>query len=125
MTSEPSNSTPLRRLSWVAGILACLVVVVWWPGCRQYPPVSSRENLDLIKLVYAACNTRNSARLANAERRLEIATRQHAITPDEESAFRKILGLARAGDWKTAESAAFQFAKDQVGQGKVIARGQD
>ena len=39
------------------------------------------------------------------------------MSPAEQEAFAKIIGMAKAGDWERAEKAAFKFAQDQVGQG--------
>lgn len=113
--SENEATTP-RRLYSVAGLLAVLVAVVWWPGCRQYPPATSRDNLDLIKLVYTACNTRSEKRLDLAERRIDEAVRSGEMSPEEETSFRKIVGWAKEGRWQAAEQAAFRFAQDQIGQ---------
>lgn len=108
----------MKRLIGVAGILAVLVAVVWWPGCRQYPSVTSRENLDLIKLIYTACNTRNPKRLAAAHERIDKAARAGELSAAEEAGFRSIVETAAAGNWQAAEAAALRFAKDQLGQGK-------
>ena len=109
-----------RRLLWMLGIGGALLVplaVVWWPGCRQYPAVSSRESLALMRLVYSACNTKDPARLAQAERRLAELDRQGKVTPEEKAGFDRIIGTAKAGKWEDAEKASFKFAQDQVGQG--------
>lgn len=117
-TVESPERRRMKRLIGVAGILAVLVALVWWPGCRQYPPVTSRENLDLIKLVYTACNTRNPKRLAAAQERIDKAAQTGELSPAEEAGFRSILETAAAGNWPAAEAAALRFAKDQLGQGK-------
>ncbi|MCE9532003.1 MAG: hypothetical protein K8T89_12890 [Planctomycetes bacterium] len=108
----------LYRMLGLAGLLAVPLVIIWWPGCRQYPPVSSRESLSLMKLLYAACNTRDEKRLANVENGVENLTREGKMTPEERAGFERIIKMARAGKWEDAEKAAFKFAQDQVGQGK-------
>jgi hypothetical protein len=90
------------------------LVLVWWPGCRQYPEVSSKEALTLLKQLYTACNTRDPARLSRVEQRVEKVAREGKLTPKEQDAFRRILARAKAGDWKQAEQASFRFAQDQV-----------
>lgn len=117
---EPSNPR-LRWLLGTAGVLTVAVLVVWWPGCREYPPVSSREALVLMKLLYTACNTRDVARLTKAEQGVEALTRAGKMTPGERAGFDHILGLAKSGDWAAAERAALKFAEDQVGQGRANA----
>lgn len=114
------NSPESSRPRWMIGamlFLAAPLAVIWWPGCRQYPPVSSPEALQLIKLVYAACNTRDSIRLERAEREIEKLQRDGKLSPRERDAFTGIVRRARAGQWKKAEEAAFKFAQDQVGAG--------
>lgn len=109
-----------RRIFGLVGLLILLaipVAVIWWPGCRQYPPVSSRESLTLMKLLYSACNTRSSQRLEEVERRLAILEDQSKLTPEEKEGFDRIITMAKAGNWEDAEAAAFKFAQDQVGQG--------
>jgi hypothetical protein len=97
-----------------AALLAVPVLVIWWPGCRQYPRATSKESIRLMKLVYTACNTKDKARLAKAEQAVEKAAREGQLSPPEQEAFRKILDQARAGDWAAAEKASFRFAQDQL-----------
>lgn len=116
-TDEPESSTTLRWLLPVTGALGVLVLVVWWPGCRTYPPVTSRESLTLMKLLYTACNTRDPVRLAKVEQGVSAARKAGKLSASEDRSFTHILGLARDGDWGSAQSAALQFAQDQVGVG--------
>lgn len=120
-SNHDPEDAPDRRLLWrlvgAAGLLAVALLVVWWPGCRQYPAATSKESMQLIKLVYSACNTKDPARLAKAEQGVQEAARAGKLSPPEQEAFAKILGKARAGDWEEAERAAFKFAQDQVGVG--------
>jgi len=108
------------RLRWMLGLLAALAVpvaLIWWPGCRQYPPVTSKEALSAMKLLYSACNTKDPVRLAEAERRVADLAAGGRMAPAEKAAFDRIITQARAGDWAAAEAAAFKFAQDQVGRG--------
>lgn len=122
MTSEPDRDAESNsRLRWLLGTMGVVAVpflIVWWPGCRQYPPVSSKEALQMMKLLYAACNTRDTTRLSQVEQRMEKAAREGKLTAPEREAFERIIGMARAGDWSGAERASFRFAQDQVGQGQ-------
>jgi hypothetical protein len=114
-----------RRLHWLlagTGLLAVLLVLIWWPGCRQYPVVTSEESLKLIKQLYTACNTKDSVRLAKAEQDFEKAVQDGKMTTAEKKAFTQILGLAKAGQWERAEKAAFRFAQDQLGKGSAATR---
>lgn len=120
---KPGRSR-LRRLLLVMALLAVPLAVVWWPGCRQYPPVSSKESLKLMKLLYAACNTRDEKRLAEVERRLSELEREGKVTPQEKAGYDRIIGTARAGNWEKAEAAAFKFAQDQVGVGHPSSDGE-
>lgn len=100
-----------------AGLLVIALAVIWRPGCRYYPPVSSPESLQLIKLVYSACNTRNQERLAQAEKSLAELVREEKVTAREKASFEAIFALARDGEWTQAEEASFRFAQDQIGRG--------
>ena len=118
--SEVEDSGGSRR-RWLVGamvVLAIPLVVVWWPGCRQYPPVSSKESLELMKLLYSACNTRDEKRLAVVETGVEKLTVEGKIAPAERQGFDKIIAMAKSGKWEKAEEAAFKFALDQVGVGQ-------
>jgi hypothetical protein len=120
--SEDDDDRPRSNARWLVGALAVLTVallVVWWPGCRQYPPVSSRESLGAMKLLYSACNTRDPARLDRVERTVQGLARDGKVTPAERESFERIVATARAGDWERAEDAAFKFAQDQVGAGSA------
>lgn len=114
---EAADPRRLRRLLGLAGVLAIPFVVLWWPGCRQYPAVTSAESLYFMKLLYTACNTKDPARLAKVEQGVAAARSAGKLTPAEQEAFARIVGLAKEGRWEDAERAAFKFAQDQVGQG--------
>jgi hypothetical protein len=111
---EASSGRRLLGLSGIGVVLLAALVFVWWPGCRQYPEVSSKEALQLVKLLYAACNTRDADRLAKVEARLEHVEAAGKLTPQEGQAFRAIIELARAGDWEQATRSSFKFAQDQI-----------
>jgi hypothetical protein len=121
ISSKPLPQTAarprLRGLVLTLGGLSSLLLLVWWPGCRQYPAVSSKEGLYLMKLLYSATNTKDNVRLTKVEEGVEKAARAGALTPPEQAAFAKIIGMARNGDWANAENSAFRFAQDQVNQG--------
>ena len=121
MISDHGDDAPDRRRLWrlvgLAGVLAVPLAVIWWPGCRHYPAVTSEESLYLMKLLYTACNTKDPARLAEVERGVEKATRAGKLSPPEQEAFAEIIGTAKNGEWQEAERAAFRFAQDQVGRG--------
>lgn len=106
-----------RWLFGVAGLGAVALLVVWWPGCRQYPAVTRKESLKLMKLLYAACNTKDEKRLTEVEKGIERLTREGKMTQAEKEGFDKIIAMAKDGKWEKAEDAAFKFAQDQVGQG--------
>jgi len=114
--NKPSNSR-LRWLLITVAVLVVPVVIIWWPGCREYPPVSSKESLMLTKLLYSACNTRDEKRLAEVEQRAEKLHAEGKMTPAEKEAFDSIIATAKKGDWEDAEKAAFKFSEDQVGVG--------
>jgi len=114
---ENPSSRRLWRLVGVAGVLAIPLLVIWWPGCRQYPSLTSKEGMQQMKLLYAACNTKDTERLGRVEQGVEKMTREGKLSPAELEAFSKIIGMAKASDWERAEKAAFKFAQDQVGQG--------
>jgi hypothetical protein len=111
---ESPQNTRLRVLLTCLGVLTVLVLFVWWPGCRQYPRVTSKESLRLMKLLYTACNTRDPVRLATVEQGVEKSTREGKLTETEQNAFRYILDLARSSHWEQAEKASLRFAQDQV-----------
>lgn len=83
-------------------------------GCREYPPVSTEESQDMIKLVYTAANTRDEARLAACEIRLKQLIEEKKMGEKESAAFQKIIDQAKKGDWQAAQNDALQFARDQV-----------
>lgn len=115
-----SSSAEGVGAGWKWGFFTVLVVtilVIWRPGCRNYPPVTSPEGMQLIKLLYAACNTRELDRLERAEKEFAELVRQEKVTPREKASFESIFALARAGKWEQAEKAAFRFAEDQIGRG--------
>ena len=129
MTIDSDEETAgRRRLRWRIGAVslgAAVLLIVWWPGCREYPAVTSKESLGLMRLLYAACNTKDPARLAKVEKDLEKLTRDNKLTPPEHEAFAGIVDMAKAGDWTRAEKAALKFAQDQVGQGSLKTQGND
>jgi hypothetical protein len=115
-----SSNSQGAAAGWKWGALALLAIallVIWRPGCRYYPPVTSPEGMQLVKLLYAACNTRDQARLSMAEKQFADLVGQEKVTPREKTAFESIISLAKAGKWEEAERASFRFAEDQIGRG--------
>jgi len=99
------------------GLLSIPLTIIWWPGCRQYPAISSKESLKLMKMPHTACNTRDKKRLTEVERRLVELAQEGKLTPQEKASYDQITAMARAGGWRRAEKSAFRFAQDQVGLG--------
>ncbi|MFO0885356.1 MAG: hypothetical protein U0894_14405 [Pirellulales bacterium] len=102
--------------SWsqVAGAILVVLGLCLATGCREYPPVSTEESQDMIKLVYTAANTRDEARLAACEIRLKQLIEEKKMGEKESAAFQKIIDQAKKGDWQAAQDDALQFARDQV-----------
>ncbi|MBX3398804.1 MAG: hypothetical protein KF873_08695 [Gemmataceae bacterium] len=126
MTTERDDDTRrVWRLGGLAGVLLVPLMLVWWPGCRQYEPVKSREALGLMQLLYAACNTKDPVRLARVESGLDQLAREGKLSAGERTGFDRVLAMAKAGDWPRAEAAAFKFAQDQVGVGHPAPEGHD
>lgn len=107
---------PRWLLTGLAGVLLVAVVVVWWPGCREYPVATSRESMELIKLLFVGCNMKDPARIQLVESRLEALKHEGGVTSGERKAYDRIIALTRASQWSEAERAALQFARDQVGR---------
>jgi hypothetical protein len=118
VTTERSQKTWWK---WVFGGVAVLAVGLFvagvLSGCRQHPTVSSREGLSLLRLLNTACNTRDEAKLNDAERTMNELERRGKLTTAEKASFARIISAARSGDWATAEADAFRMASDQVGVG--------
>lgn len=121
ITNKTKNAPRFQRrtiwLAILASVLAVPLAILWWPNWRQYPPATSPESMQTMKLLYAACNTKDTVRLKTVEERIEKLTRADKLSAAEQNAFAKILQMAHAGDWERAEKAAFRFAQDQVGVG--------
>jgi hypothetical protein len=105
---------PRWLLTGLAGVLFLAVVVVWWPGCREYPLVTSSQSMDLIKLLHVGCNMKDIVLVKTVESRLQTLEGNGGVSPRERKAFDKIVGLAHSSLWSEAERAALQFARDQV-----------
>ncbi len=105
----------LLRLVGLLGLLMVPLVLVWWPGCRQYPPVTTAEGLSQMKLLYAACNTKDPKRLARVEAGVAKLDAEGKLSPAERVAFARVVDQAKAGDWERAEKAAFKFARTRWG----------
>ncbi len=112
-----TDSPSVRWLSLLALVLLIPLVLIWWPGCRQYPAVTSRDALSAMQLLYTACNTRDAGRLAQVEQRVAKLKDEGKLSKAESRSFESILTLAKDGAWSDAEAAAFRFAQDQVGVG--------
>ena len=71
----------------------------------------------MLRLLNTACNTRDEAKLNDAERTMNELERRGKLTTAEKASFARIISAARSGDWATAEADAFHMASDQVGVG--------
>jgi hypothetical protein len=112
-----AEGSRLRPLAAILGVLAVAALAYWWPGCRQYAPVTSPESLGALRLLNTACNTRNPALLAEVETRVSRLASQAKMSPREKEGFLSIIGMARRGEWKNAEVEALRMASDQIGMG--------
>ncbi len=118
-----SNNNPRVRNSarYVFGSVFALalfaVLIGLWLNRRQYAPVTSPESLKLLQLLNTACNTQDEKRLAVAEQQFAKLDREGKLSAGEKTGYERIIGLARAGQWKTAEEEAMRMARDQVGVG--------
>lgn len=108
MTS--STVAPGRR-SYLILMAACIVAWGCGPG---YPRVSSRESLELLLALRTACSTQNQERLRKVEEALEQAQKESKVSEAEADALRRIIALARQGDWHKAERACRAFQKAQL-----------
>lgn len=117
MTFERKTAKTVVTYSLLIALLLA-VLLVWWPGCREYPVVTSPESMELIKLVYVGCNTKDIKIVKSAESKLDTLRSKGGVSPSELLAFRKITDMAHREKWQEAERAALQFARDQVGRGR-------
>ncbi len=119
---QDDNADRLRRriLLWSMGVAVLVLTVIWWPGCRQYPPATSIEAYTLMEALYTACNTKNAASLDKIEQWVNRDLDEGKIGPAEKDAFARIIGMAKSGNWQAATKAAFRFSQDQVGQGRLF-----
>lgn len=120
MTSSDEVAPDRRRLYIllaVAGAIAVVVAIIWWPRGHRYPAVASEESLGLMRLLYSACNAKDAERLTLVEERLAKMEADGRLTAAEKKAFTSIISQAKSGKWDEAEKAAFRFAQDQVGRG--------
>lgn len=83
-------------------------------GCESHPEVSSPESLQLIKQVYTAANTKNSARLKAARDRLNELIASNKLTAQERDSFEQIMTLANSGEWDEAQNLSLAFARAQI-----------
>lgn len=115
MNSEQDEERPshLRWLGIVAGVLLLGIVIVWWPGCRQYPRVTSKESQNLIRKMYSATNKRDQALLTSVEQDIVKLKSEGKLSPSEEQGFLKIIEMAKQGNWQEAQEASFRYAQDQ------------
>lgn len=116
MNSDRESTGALIKWGTLAA-LAIALVVLWRPGCKYYPPITSPEGMNLVKLLYAACNARDLERLTMAEEKFNQLNQQEKLTSREKAAFESIISLAREKKWEQAEKASFRFAEDQLGRG--------
>ena len=106
------SSKQLPSQHWTIALVCLLLISL--AGCREYPRVTSRASLDLIKQVYTACNTANVERLAKCKEEIAELIASGELTPSEQQSFERIIALADAGQWQAASAESLQFAQDQV-----------
>ncbi|MBM4073549.1 MAG: hypothetical protein FJ271_32200 [Planctomycetes bacterium] len=111
---EPESRSRFKWLLVTLATLAVAVTVVWWPGCKQYPEVTSAESLSLMKLLYNACNTRDLDKLSRVEQGIDRLASEGKMSAGEQDAFRAIIAIAKQGDWQRAQERSLRFARDQV-----------
>lgn len=83
-------------------------------GCSRYPVVSKGEHVELIAALRTACSSKRTDRLDKAVKVIDDRHAAGEMTDAEHDAFQEIIKKARAGQWKEAEAATFDFQKAQV-----------
>lgn len=94
------------RLAPIVGILVLAA------GCGG-PPQVSHENRDLVVSLATAVSARNTAWLDSNEQLLEKQRAEGKCSDQEYQTFTAIIAQARAGDWKSAEDAAYRLRDAQ------------
>lgn len=89
-------------------------LVLGFCGCSRYPVVSKGEHVELIAALRTACSSKRTDRLDKAAKVIDDRHAAAEMTDAEYDAFQEIVKKARAGQWKEAETATFDFQKAQV-----------
>ena len=93
----------------LAGLLALAFC-----GCSRYPVVSKGEHVELIAALRTACSSKRTDRLDKAAKVIDDRRAAGEMTDAEYDAFQEIVKKAKAGQWKEAEAATYDFQQAQV-----------
>lgn len=102
-----------NHISVLSGIVL-LGIGYWLYSLWSRPPVVEHNNLRYIQLLRTAVSAKNPTWLAGVEKAINQRREENALSPTEESHFRRILDQAKSGDWSNADRACFEFEQAQL-----------
>jgi hypothetical protein len=82
----------------------------WW----NRPPAVEFDNLKYIQLLTTAVSARNTDWIEKVERAVEDRHSRGEMSDRELQAFRRILAMAAAHEWKRAEVDCYRLAQAQL-----------
>src|SRR5208337_2484998 len=89
--NDDASRSRTRILLWVMTVSVLALVVIYWPGCRQYPPATSCESYTLMEALYTACNTKNADSINKIEQWVNRAAGEGKLGQAEQDAFTRII----------------------------------
>lgn len=84
----------------------------WW----SRPPAIEFDNLKYVQLLTTAVSARSPDWLGKVEEAVQQRHRDGAMTARELASMSRIIAMADAGDWTTADRECFALAEAQLGR---------
>lgn len=111
-----SDRQKIALLVGVPAVVVCAVLVYRW---STRPPAIEFDNLKYLQLLTTAVSARSPDWLAKVEEAVESRHRAGAMSERELASMSRIIAIATAGDWATADRECFALAEAQLGRRRI------
>lgn len=120
-TEGAADASRWNRIGWIALAVAAVILgVIVYFATRSPPQMGTSDKVfNTVDALYTAVRNEDGKRLGECEQRLRGYRETGKLPPDAAKALDAIIATARAGKWRPAAKALYDFMKGQRREGVI------